>query len=85
MRDWNEGRAQGIPVETLLSGAARSLPPGTAHQIFRAASVTMGEGATTDGAGPEHLEAPATPPKGKGDEAEPAPQGGEGRGMLGPR
>ena len=38
MRDWKSGLREGVTPATLLTGAARSLPPCTAHQILRAAA-----------------------------------------------
>ena len=40
MRDWKEMRRAGMPEEVLLTAAARSLPPATAHQVVWAAAVT---------------------------------------------
>ena len=43
MRDWKSGLREGVTSVTLLTGAARSLPPCTARQILKAAATAKAE------------------------------------------
>ena len=49
LRECKEGTREGVSPLTLLTGAARSIPPGTAHQILRAAAVAKGLGEAEQG------------------------------------